>query len=166
MYTYNENNINRKSLTKEQALQKLRHYCAYQERSHTEVKEKLYSFKLRKDEVEELISMLIEDDYLNEERFAKLFAGGRFRIKKWGRVKIINELKLKKVSAYNIKTAMKEIDDADYLKALSELATKKWKELKGEQYIVRQVKTRNYLLQKGYEPNLINNEIAGFLNKK
>ena len=165
MYVYNENNI-RKHLTKEQALQKLRHYCAYQERSHTEVKEKLYSFKLRKDEVEELISRLIEDDYLNEERFAKLFAGGRFRIKKWGRIKISNELKLKKVSAYNIKTGLKEIEEAEYIKALQQLAEKKWKDLKGEQYIVRQVKTRNYLLQKGYEPNLINNEIAGFLKKK
>jgi regulatory protein len=78
----------KKQLTKEQALQKARHYCGYQERSHAEVKEKLYSFGLRRQEVEESLSQLIEEDYLNEERFAQQFAGGHFRMKQWGRVKI------------------------------------------------------------------------------
>ena len=81
--------------SKEQALQKLRHYCAYQERCHAEVKEKLYSFGLRKQMVEESIAQLIEEDYLNEERFAIQFAGGKFRMKQWGRVKIKHELKQK-----------------------------------------------------------------------
>src|ERR1700744_6284152 len=89
-------------LTKEQALQKAQHYCAYQERCHSEVKEKLYSIGLRKNDVEELMATLVEENYLNEERFAVQFAGGRFRIKHWGKVKIKFELKKKQVSDYCI----------------------------------------------------------------
>ena len=96
----------RASLSLEQALQKLRHYCGYQERCHQEVKEKLYSLGLRKQDVETAIATLIEEDYLNEERFATQFAGGHFRLKQWGRVKIRFELKLKQVSEYNIKKAL------------------------------------------------------------
>src|ERR1700740_2162465 len=98
------------SLTKEQALQKARHFCGYQERHHREVKEKLYGFGLYKNDVEELLSKLIEENYLNEERFAIQFAGGRFRIKQWGRVKIKYALKQKQVSEYCIKKALKAID--------------------------------------------------------
>lgn len=146
----------RKTLSKEQALQKARHYCAYQERSHSEVKEKLYSLGLRKQEVEESLSQLIEDNYLNEERFARQFAGGKFRMKQWGRVKITYELKQKQVSAYCIKVAMKEIEEADYLKTLDKLATKKWDTLKGEtNRFVKLRKTQDYLMQKGYETQLI-----------
>ncbi len=141
-------------LTKEQAFQKIKYYCSYQERSHREVKEKLYSFKLKKYDVELLIADLIEADYLNEERFAKLFAGGKFRVKQWGRVKIKYELKQKSISEYIIKLAMKEISEDDYQKTLKKLAITKWKLLKGEQYINRQAKTINYLLQKGYEAPL------------
>src|ERR1700709_2489168 len=98
--------IPKKKLTREQAMQKARHYCAYQERSHYEVKQKLYSFGLHKIEVEESLSGLIEEDYLNEERFAIQFAGGHFRMKQWGRVKIRYELKQKQVSEYCIKKAL------------------------------------------------------------
>src|SRR5690349_25179864 len=122
----------KKQLTKEQALQKARHYCGYQERSHAEVKEKLYSFGLRQQEVDEILSLLIEENYLNEERFAIQFAGGHFRMKQWGRVKIKYGLKQKRVSEYCIKKAMKEIDDEDYLKTLQRLAEKKWDSVKGE----------------------------------
>jgi len=103
----------KKQLTKEQALQKARHYCGYQERSHAEVKEKLYSFGLRRQEVDETLSQLIEDDYLNEERFACQFAGGHFRMKHWGRVKIRHELKQRQVGEYNIKKAIASIDEAE-----------------------------------------------------
>ena len=101
--------VQRKILTKEQALQKLRQYCAYQERSHSEVQQKLYELGIRKQDQDEIISTLIEEDYLNEERFAKAFAGGKFRMKDWGRKKIFYALKEKKVSEYSIKQAMKEI---------------------------------------------------------
>jgi Uncharacterized protein conserved in bacteria len=146
--------VYRKQLTKEQALQKLRHYCAYQERSHAEVKEKLYSFGLRKQVVEECLAQLIEEDYLNEERFAKQFAGGKFRMKQWGRIRIKHALKQKQVSEYCIKKGLKEIDESDYVKTLEKLARRKWGQVKEGGY-VKQGKTTDYLLQKGYEPELV-----------
>lgn len=154
--------IQRKQLTKEQALQKLRHYCAYQERSHAEVKEKLYSFGLRKQMVEESIAQLIEEDYLNEERFAIQFAGGKFRMKQWGRVKIIHALKQKQVSTYCINKAIKEIDGDAYEKTLDKLAKQKWDTIKGEGVngFVKMAKTTDYLLQKGFEAELVRGVVA------
>jgi len=146
----------KKQLTKEQALQKARHYCGYQERSHAEVKEKLYSFGLRRQEVDETLSLLIEEDYLNEERFAIQFAGGHFRMKHWGRVKITYELKQKRVSEYCIRKALKEIDEADYTKTLEKLVRGKWDTLKTEPNLfIKMRKTQDFLLQKGYESGLI-----------
>lgn len=147
----------RKYLTKEQALQKAKHYCGYQERNHSEVKEKLYSLGLWKRDVEEIISQLIEENYLNEERFAIAFTGGKFRMKYWGRVKIKYELQQKKISSYCIKKAMKEIAEEDYKKTFSKLAKQKWASLKSEKNIfTRKRKTQDYLLQKGFEYELIN----------
>lgn len=147
--------MQKKCLTKEQALQKLRQYCAYQERSHYEVRQKLWDLGVKRAEHDEITSTLIEEDYLNEERFAKAFAGGKFRMKDWGRKKIYYALKEKQVSEYSIKKAMKEIDDEDYKNVLHELARKKYQSLKAEQYLVRKKKTIDYLLQKGYEPDLV-----------
>jgi regulatory protein len=156
----------KKQLSPEQALQKLRHYCAYQERCHYEVKEKLYSLGLRKQQVEECISQLIEEDYLNEERFATAFARGRFRMKQWGRVKIKYELKQKQVSEYCIKKALQQIDENEYLGVLTKIAKGKYAALKKEQYLVRKKKTMDYLLQKGYEPDLINRQIEKVRNSE
>ncbi len=155
----------KKYLTKEQALQKLKHYCGYQERSHTEVQQKLWDLGVRRAEHDEIISTLIEEDYLNEERFAKQFVGGKFRMKDWGRKKIYYALKEKGVSEYNIKKGMKEIDDEVYRKTLHELAEKKYASLKGEQYLVRKKKTIDYLMQKGYEPELVTSTVNGFISK-
>ncbi|HEU4576022.1 MAG TPA: regulatory protein RecX [Chitinophagaceae bacterium] len=149
----------RKQLTREQALQKLRHYCAYQERSHAEVKEKAYSFGLRKPDVEELLSQLIQDDYLNEERFAIAYAGGKFRMKQWGRTKIKYALKQKSVSDYCIKKALRAIDETQYEQTLANLAQKKYASLKHEQYLIRKKKTIDFLLQKGFEPDLVNRQV-------
>lgn len=150
---------NREYISKEKAIQKIRHYCAYQERSHQEVKDKLYGFGLRTTEVEEVLAGLIEDNYLNEERFACQFAGGRFRMKKWGRVKITYELKQHQVSTYNIKKALSSIEETDYLAVLQKLTAEKWASLRGEQPLSKQAKTMQYLLQKGYESNLIKEAI-------
>src|SRR4051812_48736893 len=98
------------------ALQKAKHYCAYQERCHSEVRDKLYSFKLYKNEVEQLLTQLIEEDYLNEERFAIAYAGGHFRIKNWGKEKIKYALKQKRVSDYCIRKALASISNTDYNK--------------------------------------------------
>ena len=147
--------VQKKYLTKEEAIQKLRHYCSYQERSHYEVQQKLWELGVRRVEHDEIISTLIEEDYLNEERFAKAFVGGKFRMKDWGRKKIWHALKEKQVSEYNIKKGMKEIDDEEYKNVLQELAEKKYALLKGEQYLVRKKKTIDYLTQKGFEVDLV-----------
>lgn len=147
-------------LNKEQGLDKIKYFCAYQERCHLEVKEKLYGYGLRKNDVEEIIGYLIENNFLNEERFAKLFAGSKFRVKQWGRKKIQYELKQKGISTYLVNLSLKEIDEDDYCDALFKLAEKKWKSLKGQQYLVRQSKTFNFLLQKGYETAYINKAIS------
>jgi regulatory protein len=157
--------VHKKSLTKEQALQKLKHYCSYQERSHSEVTDKLYTLGVWKKDHGEIIASLIEENYLNEERFAIAFAGGKFRMNQWGRVKIKYTLKQKQVSDYCIKKAMKQIDEDEYLKVLNELAKEKYASLKNEQYIVRKKKTMDYLIQKGYEPGLINEAMSSITAK-
>ncbi|MGQ0740261.1 MAG: regulatory protein RecX [Bacteroidota bacterium] len=141
--------------SKEQALQKLKQYCAYQERCHSEVKEKLYRLGVWKSNHDEIIAALIEENYLNEERFAMAFAGGRWRVKQWGRVKIKYELKQKQVSEYCINKALRQIGEEEYLQTLSKLATAKYTALKKEQYLIRKKKTMGYLLARGFEPELI-----------
>lgn len=139
-----------------QALPKAKQYCAYQERCHSEVKDKLYGFGLNKNEAEQIISTLIEENYLNEERFAIMYAGGHFRTKKWGRVKIKYELKKKMVSDYCIKKALASINDTDYIKTLNQLTEQKLKTLKSEKNMfIRKKKLQTHLLLKGYESNLV-----------
>lgn len=155
----NLRDMQKKTLSKEQALQKLKHYCSYQERSHSEVQQKLWDLGVRRAEHDEVMSFLIEENYLNEERFAVQYAGGKFRMKEWGRKKIYYALKEKGVSEYNIKKAMKEIDEEDYGRTLFRLAEKKFASLKGEHHLVRRKKTMDYLLQKGYEQELVSRTI-------
>ena len=154
----------KKALTPEQTLQKLRHYCAYQERSHQEVREKLFQLGAPSRQHDELISTLIEEDYLNEERFAIAFAGGKWRVKKWGRSRIKYELQQRKVSAYCIRKAMEEIDDESYEKVLNQLASAKYESLKKDQYIIRKKKTTDYLVAKGFEPELVRPVVAKLSN--
>ncbi len=139
---------------KEQAIQRIRHYCAYQERAQQEVRDKLYELGMTMDEVEEIMSDLIAENFLNEERFATQFAGGHFRIKGWGRVKIQHALQQKRVSSFNIKIGLKAIDEDAYLQTLQALATKKWNSLKGERGLSRMAKTQSFLHQRGFEPIL------------
>ncbi len=140
---------------KEQAILSIRHFCAYQERAQQEVRDKLYELGMTTPEVEEILSDLITENFLNEERFAISFAGGHFRIKGWGKLKINHALYQKRVSAYNIKKALKSIDEEDYQAKLYDLATKKWASLKGERGLSRMAKTHAFLHQRGFEPALI-----------
>jgi regulatory protein len=117
--------------------------------------QKLWDLGVRKAEHDDIIAALIEEDYLNEERFAVQYAGGKFRMKDWGKKKIYYALKEKQVSTYCINKALNAIPEEDYLKTLRQLAEKKYESLKGEQYMIRQKKTTDYLLQKGFEPNLV-----------
>lgn len=139
-----------KNIGVEAAGRKIRQYCAYQERSHREVRDKLYSYGLYPPQVETLVSELIEEQFLNEERYAVAFAGGKHRMRQWGKVKIARELKAKGVSAYCIKKALRSLDETQYAATLQKLAEKKWATLSGHQAI-RQQKVIRYLLQKGYE---------------
>jgi regulatory protein len=149
------------NFTPEQAIPKIKHYCAYQERCHAEVKDKLYSFGLHKKDVDEIIVLLIGENYLNEERFAIHYAGGKFRINHWGKNKIKQALKQKQVSEYCIKKALKEIDDADYIKTFEKLVEQKMKTLTGEKNIlIKKKKLQGFLLMKGYESELVNEEVG------
>ena len=153
----------KKQYTPQEALQKIMQYCAYQERCHSEVKTKLYDFGLYTNEVDKIIATLIEDNYLNEERFAILFAGGKFRIKQWGKIKIQYELKSKQISPANIKNALSQIDEDAYIKTLEKHYETYYKKLKGAAQI-KKVKTMKHLMAKGFEANVIN-EIAKKLVK-
>jgi regulatory protein len=139
------------------AKESIYHYCNYQPRSHQEARNKLYELGCKTPEVEELISELIVSGVLNEEAYARAITRGKFRMKQWGRVKIIQQLKFQKVSEYCIKKAMTEIDADEYYETLKKLAEKKWATLKSEkQPPIKKKKAFNYLAQKGYESSLIN----------
>ena len=152
-------------LTPQQAAKKIRTYCAYQERCHEEVKQKLYSYGIYGDDIDLIMVGLIEENYLNEERFARLFAGGKFRMKGWGRVKIKQELKMKKVGDYIIRLAMTEIEEEDYLSELQKQAEKKWASLKGRA-LEKAAKTTRFLMQKGFELPLIQDVVATLQHKQ
>ena len=144
------------TFTPQQSVPKIKQYCAYQERCHREVRDKLYTFGLNKLEVEEIIYTLITENYLNEERFAIHYAGGKFRMKQWGKNKIKQSLKLKQVSDYCIKKALKEIDEKEYERTFQKLVKQKMKTLKSEKNIfIKKRKLQDFLLQKGFENDLI-----------
>ncbi|HLO45430.1 MAG TPA: regulatory protein RecX [Leadbetterella sp.] len=137
-------------------LKKAANYCVYQERTQVEVRKRLQEWKIWGDEAEEIIAYLITENYLNEERFAKAFAGGKFRVKKWGRLKIKAELKARKMSKYVLESAMKEIPNDDYFTTATLLIEKKMNDLKTEiNPLKRKQKILNYMISKGYESNIV-----------
>jgi regulatory protein len=143
------------------------YYCKYQERCHKEVRNKLYELGFRSSTVELQISELIAEGVLNEARFAASFARGKFRIKGWGRVKIRQQLKLRGISDYCIKKAFGQIDPDEYALCLEKYTVKKLAELRSERNVlVRKAKLYRYLLQKGYEADLINDAIKEHLPAK
>lgn len=146
---------NSKPLTFEQARQKVLRYCAYQERSHQEVKNKLYELGLYSSDVDEMLSYLITEGFLNEERYAKLFAGGKFRVKQWGRIKIVHALEGKGLSKNCIRLGLKEIDEDDYQQTLKKLISSKLSEVGRENPFVTRDKVSKSLILKGYEPDLV-----------
>ncbi len=144
-----------KKFAPQQALLKGQAYCAYQERSQQEVRNKLYEWGLFSNDVENIISQLITDNFLNEERFAIAFAGGKFRIKKWGKVKIKLELKKKQTSDYCIRKGLAQISDRDYTQTLKKLIADKSKEVKEKNPLKRNYKIGQYAISKGFEPDLV-----------
>ena len=144
-----------KHISKSDALARLRKYCAYQERSHHEVRMKLIEVGCYGLDLENVICDLIEENFLNEQRFATTYAGGKFRLKKWGRIKIRQELKFKRVSPYCLKKAMEEISDEDYEETMHTLLTKKARTVRAKNQFEKKGKLARYLMQKGYESFLI-----------
>jgi regulatory protein len=140
---------------RQQAKVKAAKYCAYQERTQQQVRDKLYQYGLSGDTVEEVLTELIADNFINEERYAQAFCRGKFSHNKWGRIKIKRELKQKGLSPYCIRKGLKEIKEADYLQQLHDLCVRKWKSLEKEDIYQRKNKTARYLMGKGYEMELV-----------
>lgn len=138
-----------------EALRKMKQFCAYQERCQKEVKDKLRDIGLWGSEADEVIAALITEGYLSEERFARSFAGGKFRMKKWGRKKIVQALNRHQISPYCIARGLEEIPETDYRDALRKLASDKYDLLRKEPFLKRKQHTFRYLLGKGYEAELV-----------
>lgn len=145
----------RKRFSPTEAQVKIQRYCAYQERSHKEVKNKLYDYGLYQSQVDEIVSQLITDGFLNEERFAKAYAGGKFRMKKWGKLKIKNELEFLGLTKNCIQRGLKEIEASDYSKTLKALIKKKSAESKEENIFKKRDKVARFVIGKGYEPEMV-----------
>ena len=141
--------------TIKQAIQKLEHYCAYQDRCHEEVIQKLRSMKMDQDEIDQIIVQLIADNFLNEERFACNYARGKHRIKHWGKIRIVNELKFRKISQYNINLALKEITTEEYEATFHNLAEQNWESIRESNPLKKRKKFCDYVLRKGFESNLV-----------
>jgi len=146
---------NKKISTASEALVKIFRYCAYQERSHREVKTKLFEYGLPSTEVEEIMSHLITEGFLNEERYAKAFAGGKFRIMKWGKLKIKRELESYGVSPRNIARGLAEINSSEYSQTLLRLVKKKLNQIKDDSIHKKKNKAARFVIGKGYESELV-----------
>jgi regulatory protein len=143
------------TLSVPEAYRKIEHYCAYQERCHNEVVEKLKSYKLTSDESDAVIVHLITHNFLNEERFACSFARGKHRIKSWGKIRIVNELKFRNISKYNIDKALKEFSEAEYADTFHKLADNHWETMRENNSLKKRKKFCDFLLRKGFESNLV-----------
>lgn len=152
-----------KTYTVDEAQKILENYCAYQERCHKEVKVKLKEMKMIPEASDKIIVSLIEQNYLNEERFAKAFVRGKFRIKKWGKMRLLRELKFREISKYAINTAMQEIDDAEYDSVLDELIQKRIHQVSEKNIYKKKKKVADYLLYRGWESHLIYEKMNKYL---
>ena len=152
---------NEKSYTVAEATKLMENFCAYQERCQKEVAQKLYDLHMIPEVRDKITLHLLQHNFLNEERFSKAFARGKFSIKNWGRIRIVNELKFRNISPYNIKTALKEIDDEAYLKTIQKVAEKKLAVIKEPNTFKKRSKLLTYLSSKGYESELIYEIVNG-----
>ena len=147
--------MHKETYTISEATKKIEGYCAYQDRCHKEVVQKLRDMKMIPMAIDQIVTRLIQENYLNEERFAKSFARGKFKIKKWGKKRIVNELKLREITKYNITIALKEIDELEYIKTLDGLAKKRLLQISETNIQKRKKKLADYLLYRGWESHLV-----------
>ena len=144
-----------KAYTLDEAKKKLEHYCAYQERCHQEVRQKLKYMYMIPEAIDHIIAHLLEHNFLNEERFAKTFVRGKFRIKKWGKYRLTSELKKRDISKNNINAAFKEIREYEYIEIFNALAEKKAGTIPETNTLKRKKKLADYLLYRGWESHLV-----------
>lgn len=156
----------KKSFTVKEITRKLEQYCVYQDRCHQEIERKMWEYRLIPEAKELILLHLMEHNFLNEERFSKSFARGKFKIKKWGKQRIVNELKFKDISAYNIKTALKEIDEEDYLNTIISITEKRNAVISENNHYKRKQKLIDFLTRKGFELNLIYKTVETVLTEK
>ncbi|TQO39284.1 regulatory protein [Arenibacter algicola] len=143
------------SFSVDEATRKLEGYCAYQDRCHKEVISKLREMNMIPQAIDLIVGHLIQENFLNEERFARSFARGKFKIKKWGKNRIVNELKHRDISKYNITTALKEIESKEYLNTFNALASKRLSEIREKDLQKRRKKLADYLLYRGWESGMV-----------
>ncbi|KAB1067357.1 RecX family transcriptional regulator [Tamlana haliotis] len=153
----------KKTYTVQEATKKLEHYCAYQERCHQEVRKKLVSMSMIPEAIDMIIVHLLDQNFLNESRYAKAFVRGKFRIKHWGRHRLISELKQKDISKFNITQALAEIDDDEYLTVLSELSEKRANLIKEDNTYKKRKKFIDYFLYRGWESHLVYEKAHEFI---
>ncbi|WP_445453054.1 regulatory protein RecX [Flavobacterium sp. 25HG05S-40] len=134
---------------------KLEYYCSYQERCHQDVVQKCYDLGMKSDEVDAIVVHLLQHNFLNEERFARSFARGKHRIKAWGKIRIVNELKQRQISAPNIKSALTEITEEEYETIFDSLAERHWSSLTERKGQKKNKKFCDYLLRRGWESTLV-----------
>lgn len=146
-------------MTIKEAIQKIEHFCAYQERCHEEVVSKLWSMKMDSEEIDQIIVHLIEHNFLNEARFACSFARGKHRIKHWGKIRITNELKFRKIGQNLINLALKEITPEEYIATFEDLAERNWKSIPETNALKKRKKFCDYMLRRGFESNLIYDKV-------
>ena len=145
-----------KIYTVTEAKRRLEQYCAYQERCHKEVREKLKEMRMIPTAIDQIIFHLLEHNFLNETRFAQAYARGKFRIKKWGKNRIVRELKMRDISEFNLKIALKEIPEDEYITTFHALAEKRFAQMASEKNIQKKKKKiADYLLYRGWESHLV-----------
>ncbi len=145
----------KKYLSKADALVKLQRYCAYQERCHREVRSKLLELGIYGDDLEDIIASLINENFLNEERYARSFARGKFRMKQWGRSRIRSELKMREISDYCIRKALEEIEESEYLDTLRSILKKRAGQINATEGFSQKHKLAQYALSRGFEAELV-----------
>lgn len=149
------------SMTPSMAIDRMRKFCSYQDRAHSEVRTKLLKLEVYGDDLEEILSQLVSEDYLNEERFARSYVRGKFRINKWGKFKIRMHLQQKRVSDYCINKGMEEINEEEYIDVIDDLLARK---LAGDADFKTKQKARDSLMRKGFEPALVSSRISILVN--
>ena len=146
---------NKKFFTVDELQKKMEYYCVYQDRCHQEVERKMKEYQLIPQAREKILLHLMQHDFLNEERFSKNFARGKFRIKNWGKQRIVKELNFKNISVYNVKNALKEIDEAEYLETIFRITENRNNTISEKNIHKRKKKLVDFLLRKGFEYELI-----------